>query len=65
MDLFTNKAQFDAGFSERLNLKDDAVPTILNPTVAHKCNCFYYVVTIALCHGVSGRKSQETQGSSL
>ncbi len=26
---FTNKAQFDAGFSERLKLKDDAVPTIL------------------------------------
>ncbi len=24
-DLFTNKAQFDAGFSERLKLKDDAV----------------------------------------
>ncbi len=28
-DLFTNKAQFDAGYSERLNLKDDALPTTL------------------------------------
>ncbi len=26
MNLFTNKAQFDVGFSERLKLKDDAVP---------------------------------------
>jgi len=25
MDSFTNKAQFNAGFSERLKLKDDAV----------------------------------------
>ncbi len=32
-DLFTNKAQFDAGFSKRLKLEDDAVPTILYPTV--------------------------------
>ncbi len=32
-DSITNKAQFDAGFSERLKLKDDAVPTILD----HKC----------------------------
>ncbi len=33
------KAQFDAGFSERFKLKDDAVPTILDPTVMsqHKC----------------------------
>ncbi len=30
-DSFTNKAQFDAGFSERLKLKDDAVPSILEP----------------------------------
>ncbi len=28
-DLFTNKAHFDVGFSERLKLKDNAVPTIL------------------------------------
>ncbi len=27
-DLFTNKAQFNAGFSERLKLKDNAVLTI-------------------------------------
>ncbi len=51
-DLFTNKAQFDAGFSKRLKLKDDAVPTILDPTIMSqhtiKCNCFYYMVTIAL-----------------
>ncbi len=48
-DLFTNKAQFDAGFSKRLKLKDDAVPTILDQTVV--CiviNSFYYMVTIAL-----------------
>ncbi len=32
-DLFTNKAQFNAGFSERLKLKDDAVPNISDPTV--------------------------------
>ncbi len=30
-DSFANKAQFDAGFSERLKLKDDATPNILNP----------------------------------
>ncbi len=51
-DLFTNKAQFDAGFSERLKLKDDAVLTILDPTVMSQykslSNCFYYVVSIAL-----------------
>ncbi len=28
-DLFKNKAKFVAGFSERLKLKDDAVPAIL------------------------------------
>ncbi len=34
--LFTNKTQFDAGFSERLKLKDDAVLT--NSKVApHNC----------------------------
>lgn len=32
-DSFTNKTQFDAGFSERLKVKDDAVPTILDPKV--------------------------------
>ncbi len=31
-DSFTNKARFN-GFSERLKLKDDAMPTILDPTV--------------------------------
>ncbi len=36
-DSFTNKAQFDVGFSERLKLKDDAVPIILNPTVMSLC----------------------------
>ncbi len=38
-DSFTNKAQFNAGFSERLKLKDNAVPTILDLTVMaqHKC----------------------------
>ncbi len=39
-------------FSERLKLKDDAVATILDPTVIsqHKSvsNCFHYVVIIAL-----------------
>ncbi len=52
MDSFTNKAQFDVGFLERLKLKDDAVPTILDPTVmSHHTsvnNCFYFVITIAL-----------------
>ncbi len=32
-DSYTNKEQFDAGFSERLKLKDDAVQTILDLTV--------------------------------
>ncbi len=49
-DLFTNKAQFNARFSERLKLKDDAVPTILIQTVmshhrfllcAHYCFVYY------------------------
>uniref|UniRef100_A0A671LYR6 THAP-type domain-containing protein n=1 Tax=Sinocyclocheilus anshuiensis TaxID=1608454 RepID=A0A671LYR6_9TELE len=63
-DSFTNKAQFDAEFSERLKLKDDAVPTILDPTVMshHVSNCFYNVFTIALSvitdlHGI--RKKQK------
>ncbi|XP_056315543.1 transcription factor Sp3 isoform X2 [Danio aesculapii] len=44
-DSFTNKTQFDAGFSERLKVKDDAVPTILDPKVmqpqrsSHKTSC--------------------------
>ncbi len=33
MRIHLQKAQFDAGFSERFKLKDDAVPTILDPTV--------------------------------
>ncbi len=38
------------GFSERLKLKDDAVPTIMDPTVMSKSvgYCFYYMVTIAM-----------------
>ncbi len=51
VDSFTNKAQFNAGFSERLKLKDDAVSTILDPTVMSQhtsvSNCFHYVITIA------------------
>ncbi len=45
MDLFINKAQFDAGFSERLKLKDKSVPTILDPMLRHTSvsNCFHYV----------------------
>ncbi len=38
-DSFTNKAQFDAGFPERLKLKDDAVPTVLDPTVMSQHTC--------------------------
>ncbi len=49
---FTNKAQFDAGFSERLKLKDNAVPTILDPTVmlhhTSVSNCFITWFTNAL-----------------
>ncbi len=52
MDSFTNKAQFDAGFSKSLKLKDDTVPTILDLTVmlhyTSVSKCFHYVVTIAL-----------------
>ncbi len=51
-DLFTNKAQFDVGFSERLKLKDDAVSAIVDQTVMSQhtsvSNCFYDVVNIAL-----------------
>ncbi len=51
-DLFTNKAIFDTGFSERLKIKEDAVPSILDLTVmSHHTNVnnyFYYVITIAL-----------------
>ncbi|XDV22863.1 hypothetical protein PO909_027649 [Leuciscus waleckii] len=50
-DSFTNKAQFNAGFSVRLKLKDDAAPSLLDPTViSHHTvsNCFYYVVTIII-----------------
>ncbi len=52
MDLFTNKAEFDAGFSERLKLKDDSVPNILDTTVMSQhtsvSNCFYYMTAVAL-----------------
>ncbi len=51
-DSFTNKAQFDTVFSERLKLKDDAVPTILDLTEMSQhtsvSNCFYSVATISL-----------------
>ncbi len=49
-DLFTNKAQFNTGYSERFKLKDDAVPTILNPMshLTSVSKCFHYVITIAL-----------------
>ncbi len=41
MDSFTDKAQFDTGFSERLKLKDNAVIAVL--TILSRC--FYCVVT--------------------
>ncbi len=46
-DLFTNKAQFEAGFSEILKLKDDAVPdmTVMSHHTSVS-NYFNYVVTI-------------------
>lgn len=48
LDSFTNKAQFDAGFSQRMKLKNNAVPTVLDPTVmlhhTSVSNCFYYMV---------------------
>ncbi len=52
MDSFTNKAQFNAGFSERFKLKEDAVPIILDATFMSQhtsvSNCFYYAIAIAL-----------------
>ncbi len=52
VDSLTNKAQFHAGFSERLKLKDNAVLNILDLTVmSHHTsvsNCVYYLVTIVL-----------------
>ncbi len=51
-DSLTNKTQFDVGFSEIFKLKDDAVPTILDPNVMSQHtsmrNCFYNAVTFAL-----------------
>ncbi len=49
---FTNKAQFDTGFSKRLNLKDDAVPTILDRTVTSQFKCeyvFFITWSLLLC----------------
>ncbi len=44
VDSFINKAQFDVGLSERLRLKDNAVPAILDLTVmlqhTSASNCF-------------------------
>ncbi len=52
VDLFTNKAQFNAGVSERLKQKRRCCGNILDPTVmlhhTSVSNCFYNVVTIAL-----------------
>ncbi len=50
LDLFTNKAEFEAVFLERLKLKDDAMPDILDPMVHHTrvSNCFHYMINIAL-----------------
>ncbi len=51
MDSFTNKAQFNMGFSERLKIKDDAVPAILDLTVMSqhtRVTVFNYVITIAV-----------------
>ncbi len=62
-DSFTNKAQFDMGFSKKLKLKDDAVQTILDLTVRSQhtsvSNCFYYMITIA----VTRRTRREASGS--
>ncbi len=60
VDSITNKAQFDTGFSERLKLKDDAVPTILNlsdvATSVNNCSydhycfvCYYRSFDIFMC----------------
>ncbi len=47
-DSFTNKAQVNVGFSERLKLKDNAVPAILDPISHHTSvsNCFHYMVIL-------------------
>ncbi len=39
--MFANKAQFKAGFSEILKLKDDAVLTILDVTIMLQDKCDY------------------------
>ncbi len=39
VDSFTNKAQFEMGFSERLKLKEDAVMNILDWTVMLWLKC--------------------------
>ncbi len=46
LDLFTNKAEF----LERLKLKDDAMPDILDLMVhdTRVSNCFHYMINIAL-----------------
>ncbi|XP_067299120.1 uncharacterized protein [Pseudorasbora parva] len=41
-DCFINKAQFDAGFSDRLILKDGAVPTIKVPTLEPQASTSAY-----------------------
>ncbi len=48
MDKFTNKAQFDTGFLERVKLIYKGVPDILDPHHTSVSNCYYYVITIAL-----------------
>ncbi len=47
-DSFTDKAQFDMGFSKRLKLKHNVVPTILDPMRHHTIvsNYFYYLSTV-------------------
>ncbi len=48
MNLFTNKVQFEATFSEKFKLNDDAVPSAnyigFNSNVATQnlSNCFYF-----------------------
>ncbi len=52
MDLFSNKEQFDTGFSKRLKLKNiccaDYFESNSNVAPHNLINCFYYMVTIAL-----------------
>ncbi len=48
VDFFINKVQFNVGFSERLKLKDDAVPTILDLTGMSQSNCFYWSLLLCL-----------------